>query len=359
MNVGEAIDHYRIFDRYPVEPHLFVRFGNCLIKILANNKTVVDELTSYFQEFVVSSGLADITISVHEAPEFVTMENFIVKQPDPGKTKIKEEYVDLDDGRIVHKRLTGMIFIFGRGNHIAIGPCLGNLNQVVNFINNRYIEWLLCRGCLLGHAAAVAWRNKGLALSGFSGAGKSTLALRLMEKGLNFISNDRLMVENTEEGMTLHGVAKLPRINPGTALNSESLAHLVPEDDKKRFAALPLKELWQVENKYDVPIDTCYGPKRFILDAKMIGLVVLDWKPQNGKLIVERITDGDRRKALLAAFIKETGLFFLPAGDCRMPVPTVDNYQQLLADVDMWAFTGGADFDKAADTCLSFLLKND
>ena len=68
-----------------------------------------------------------------------------MKTPDPGKTKIKEEYVDLDDGRIVRKRLTGMLFVFGGGQNVAVGPCGANLNQVINFINNRYIEWLLCR----------------------------------------------------------------------------------------------------------------------------------------------------------------------------------------------------------------------
>ena len=64
--------------------------------------------------------------------------------------------------------------------HAAVGPCLANDNQIVNFINNRLIEVRLRAGDLLFHAAGVARNGRGLALAGFSGAGKSTLALAIM-----------------------------------------------------------------------------------------------------------------------------------------------------------------------------------
>jgi HprK-related kinase B len=79
----------------------------------------------------------DISISAHEAPAKELSVTDTIKQPDPGKFKIKEEYVELADGRVVRKRLTGMVFVFGNGENVAVGSCLDNLNQVVNFINNQ------------------------------------------------------------------------------------------------------------------------------------------------------------------------------------------------------------------------------
>lgn len=43
------------------------------------------------------------------------------EEPDPGKSKVKEEYADFPDGRLVRKRLTGMVFVFGEGDHLAMG----------------------------------------------------------------------------------------------------------------------------------------------------------------------------------------------------------------------------------------------
>ena len=64
-----------------------------------------------------------------------------LKDPKPGKSKIKEEYGDLEGNRLVCKRLTGMVFVFGGETNLALGPCLVNSNLVVNFINNSRIQW--------------------------------------------------------------------------------------------------------------------------------------------------------------------------------------------------------------------------
>ena len=177
---------------------------------------------------------------------------FTIKQPDQGKNRIKEEFLELDGGRLVRKRLTGMYFLFGQDVNLAVGPCVENDNQVVNFINNRLIQWELDRGGLLAHAAAVNHQGRGLALAGFSGMGKSTLALHLMSRGLNFISNDRLLVQEAGRGVVMRGVPKLPRINPGTALNNPDLVSVIPEDEKEVFGQMSTDEIWTLEHKYDV-----------------------------------------------------------------------------------------------------------
>ncbi|GBC59633.1 hypothetical protein DENIS_0572 [Desulfonema ishimotonii] len=350
----EIIQKYR--EAYPAVHRMALVFGNCRIRVTANSEHLIDELTTYYGTFVTPDAPdnADIGITVHEAPTPELPERFTVRQPDPGKTKIKEEYLDLANGRIVRKRLTGMIFVFGEGENLAIGPCMENSNQVVNFINNRFIEWELCRGCLLGHAAGVICDGKGLALAGFSGAGKSTLALHIMSRGATFVSNDRLMIEQQDSGLIMYGVAKLPRINPGTILNNPDLASVMTADERRRFSGLPKAELWNLEYKYDAPIDICFGPDRFELDAPMNALAILNWKHGAGPMSVREVRLSERAD-LLPAFMKSTGLFFTPCDGCGMPEPSAENYAQYLSLCRVLEFSGGVDFKKAAEICVTFL----
>ncbi|MEZ4524631.1 MAG: HprK-related kinase B [Desulfobacterales bacterium] len=335
---------------------IHLTFGNCCMEVAANQKEITEKLRAYYGHFVQSRGMAQIVITVHEAdvPQFD--QEFGTKEPDPGKSKIKEEYIDLSDGRVVRKRLTGMVFLFGEGENLAVGPCLANISQVVNFINNRFIEWELCRGCLLGHAAGIAWKGKGLALAGFSGAGKSTLALHVMNQGASFVSNDRLMIEKKKNGLIMHGIAKLPRINPGTILNNPSLEKILTDAERVQFSGLPKDDLWKLEHKFDASIDECFGPDRFVLDAPMRVLVILNWKYNAGPTTVRRVNLAER-KDLLPAFMKSVGLFFMPANGCRMPEPSEKNYMDHLSLCTVVEFAGGIDFETAAKTCFSLLEK--
>jgi HprK-related kinase B len=341
--------------RFPTRHRLFLAFDGCSFEIRISNRILLEKLYRYYRPFVAGSGPVDVLITIHQADVDISAA-YTTKMPESGKTKIKEEFVDLPDGRIVRKRLTRMLFVFGGMNNLAIGPCTANDNQVVNFINNRFIEWKLKRGCLLGHAAGVMHNDRGLALAGFSGMGKSTLALHLMTRGTNFVSNDRLMVKNTtNDCVTMCGVAKLPRVNPGTVLNNENLTSVIPAHERQRFSRLFGEDLWSLEHKYDVDIERCYGPERFILSAPLDILVILNWRRNNSPVQANRVTM-DERPDLLPAFMKETGLFYSPADHEPHTFPA-ESYLELLREVTVIELSGGVDFGRGADICMDFLDK--
>ena len=338
----------------PANRELHLDLGGCRIRVLSSTSALNDALADYFKEFITGEGETQITLSAHESPDVECDLTFNVKTPDPGKTKIKEEWVDLPDGRVVRKRLTGMHFIFGQGENVAVGPCLENSNQVINFVNNRFIEWKLNRGGFLGHAAGVRSGERGISLAGFSGAGKSTLALHLMSKGTTFVSNDRIMVEPNGNGLLMYGVAKQPRINPGTALNNPDLHCIVEPDLREKFLAMSPDELWQLEHKYDALIDECYGPGRFELRCPMDALVILNWKREDTPMRAA-LVDPRERTDLLPAFMKSTGLFYLPDNPARREDPGIEAYAELLARTKVIEIAGGVDFDRASDVCLHFM----
>jgi len=348
-------------------PHaLYLDLGDCRIEVRSNSEALLTELDAYFGGFVAAKGPVDVSVTALEGPAPSIPLDLAAKAPDPGKSKVKEEYADVPGGRLVRKVLTGMVFLFGHGRNLAVGPCLKNANQVINFVNNRYIEHKLHQGCLLGHAAAVGHlmadsgggRLRGLGLCGFSGAGKSTLAMHVMSRGALFVSNDRLLVaaDDTGKGLCMCGVPKLPRINPGTALNNPNLSGVVPLADRKRFLEMDVDHLWHLEHKYDVYLDKCFGEGRFVLQAPMRGLVVLNWKRGAGETDI-RFVKAQDRPDLLPAFMKAAGLFSLPRnGDSQWQDPEAAEYAELLARCDMVEITGGVDFERAADFCIEYLV---
>jgi HprK-related kinase B len=339
----------------PAEERLALRFCEQSIEVRSNCRDLLAYLAGYFEEFQGDpADHPDLAIVALEAPPTDLGLTYTVKPPDPGKDRIKEEFVDLPDGRIVRKRLTGMLFLFGGDLHLAYGPCLENANQVVNFINNRFLQYHLNRGSLLAHAAGVAVGERGLALAGFSGAGKSTLALHLLSRGATFVSNDRLLVSASGTERRMLGVPKLPRVNPGTILHNEALRDVMPPAERAAAAALPADELWQLEQKYDVFIQRCIGPGRFQLQAPLRALCMLTWQRDGG---APRLAPADlaTRPDLLDAFRKPVGLFYEDEGLEERPDFTPAAYLEAMGDAPVFELSGGVDFDRAASWCLHFL----
>jgi len=336
--------------------HAFsVKFGGCLITIKSNSAELNARLKDYLSPFLAEGRAPDMEIIAIDAPPPRIAFPLNVKTPDPGKTKIKEEYHDFQGGRLVLKRITGMVFIFGGGTHIGIGPALKEYNQVINFINSRYIQWELDKGGLLMHAAGVSIGGTGLALSGFSGRGKSTLALSMMSMGADFVSNDRLIVNESEGALRMNGVAKLPRVNPGTLINNPDIASILSPVDRREYEKMDQSALWNLERKHDVLIEECFGAGKFALSAEMRGLVVLNWD-MNTKA-PPRITRSEisENRRLLGAFMKSVGLFYESGPYTAEQDFSEEAYIELLSSCPVYEITGGVNFPFAAKELMGMM----
>ncbi len=348
----EIADFYKYIHHVPYK--LGLQFGNCRIRVQTNSESLCLHLAHYYEDFQRHDDAEphiEISAVDTEIQDFNV--DFEVRQPEPGKRKIKEEFHDFKDGRLVRKRLTGMCFVFGKAFNLAVGPCFENDNQVINFINNRFIEWMLNQDMLLAHGAGVFLDGKGIAMAGFSGMGKSTLALHLMSRGFNFISNDRLLIDLKDGQLNMWGVPKLPRINPGTAMNNPDLQAILSPTEKNRMEAMDPEKLWHLEDKYDVYLDQCYGPNRFHLHAPISLIVILNWDHEYKDPIFNRVDLWNRRD-LLPAFMKSPGLFYQPEPGRGMDF-SVEAYLNRLRGCPVLEITGGVDFNRAVETCMEQL----
>ncbi len=353
LTVSDTVNRFQ--SKYSTPYCMSLGFNGCNILLTSNSFELINKLTIYYRDFV-NEDLSEFAINVvaieADAPAFDL--DFTVKVPDPGKTKIKEEFVDLSDGRIVRKRLTGVQFTFGSGKHLAIGPVTENYNQIVNFVNNRYIEWFVKRGYLLVHAAGIKFKDKGIILSGFSGMGKSTLALNFMSRGSQFISNDRILFKKDGLALKMLGVPKLPRVNPGTILNNPDLDPVITEDEKIQFSDIPKDNLWELENKYDVDIDQCFGKDKFLLHSNTDLIICLNWDRRKSFPEINKVDLRDRRD-LLRNLMKSLGLFFEFNNGSINKNPTEEEYLECINATTVVEIKGGVDFDIAAEACIKFL----
>lgn len=354
-------------ERYPLSARgpLGLKVGDCCFAIDASSEALLEELRHYFGGLVDEAAAEhpDIHIEAFHAPRTEPYEvPFEDWKREPGK-KLKEAFADIEGGRVVHKVRTGMQFMLGPGNKIAVGDCLGNPNQVINFINSQYMNWLLHRGYALCHSAGVvidddAGRERGLGIAATSGAGKSTLALHLMNRGFSYTSNDRLLVRRSDAGTTMSGVPKLPRINPGTILNNATLAGILSDERRAELEDLPPGELWELEEKYDVFVEQLYG-REIRMVAPIEAFFVLDWSrhDEGGPTLAK--VDLAEREDLLALIMKPPGPFYeppdgSPPSGVMRPVPA--HYLEHLSGIEVYEISGGVDFEAAMDMVMYEVL---
>jgi HprK-related kinase B len=353
---AKLADHAARFLSQHAAPHrLTIDIEGCVIRIAATSEPLAAALRHYYRAHVVRDRpAAEFELVSIEAEEQKIDVDLEVYPPAPGKTRIKDEYIDYPDGRLLRKRATGMVFLFGPEHNVAIGPCLANLNQVVNFINNRFIDRQIRRGYLLCHAAGVARGDRGIAVAGVAGRGKSTLALHLIGGGFHFVSNDRLLIHRRHDVISMVGLPKHPRVNPGTLLNNEKLLDILSPEQQRTFAALPRDELWDLEYKFDVDVERVFGTGRSRLSTTMIGAVILNWERGGGPTRAD-VIDLRTRPDLLAALTKSPGVHYRRRQGAPELAGSDADYLAVLEQRPILEISGDIDFAHAANVCRELL----
>lgn len=339
---------------------LLLNLGECSIRLRSNSKPMLNRLGKYFQHILNKTGTANIEIAAIEAPTADLPLTFRDWPREPGKSGRKDACLDIPGGRLVQKVRTGMLFLQSENWKIAYGPCLDNDNQVINFINSQYMNWLQHRGWLICHAAGISYLNRGLAMAGFSGGGKSTLMLKLLDQEkVNYLTNDRLFIRRTQAGIVHSaGIPKLPRINPGTIIHNPKLAELIPAQRRKTLLELPTEELWNLDEKHDVYIDRIYGKNRIILQTPLNALMVLNWQRNGSRPLQIRSVVLRERTELLKSIMKSPGPFYqFPNGSFLSGSETFDQnaYLEVLANVPVYEAYGKVDFKNLSTYCIKIL----
>jgi len=232
----------------------------------------------------------------------------------------------------------------------AIGELNKHSSQVINFINNQFLNHHQRDGYLLGHASAFDIDGNVTAIAASSGGGKSTLMLKALETATaRFLSNDRILFKPENGWVSVLGVAKHPRVNPGTLIHSERLIDILPTEERDRFTDMPKSQLWDIEQKYDVLIPNAYGEGKTALSGTLKHLILLDWALDATAPTAQSSVDITQTPEALEGLRKSPGPFFQHV-DGHFPTEQAQSakiYAEHLASVEVLRLTGTIDFERA------------
>lgn len=354
-----ALTHTLQGDAELLDESLDLELGGYTMRIRSNHLPLLKRLAKYFAHVAPGTSEPDIEILAIEREVVDSGLEFTDWAREPGKTGRKDAYFDIPGTRVVLKVRTGMLFLQSENARIAAGPCLQYDNQVINFINSQYMNWLQHNGWLICHASGLEIKGQGVGLAGFSGGGKSTLMLNLLDDdGVNYLTNDRLFIRSGNKSVLARGIPKLPRINPGTIVHNQRLQGLLSKERREELLRLPPQELWDLEEKYDVHVEQVYGAQRISTEAALHSFVILNWQRNSMDETQVKAVDIGQRRELLAALMKSPGPFYqYTDGSFHSDTATFDEqaYLDALDGVTIYEITGRVDFAVAESRLIELL----
>ncbi len=312
------------------------RIAGTPVSIAVNHPTLAARVERYFSPFAdepADDAIRVVGLHDLEAP----LDRDRLRQLQHHSGSPKEAYYDVDDLRVVLKTRTGVVHYLKDREFHAIGDLIRFPRQLLNLVSAAYAYSLRQEGYLALHAAGVSSNGTGIAFAANSGSGKSSVALRLLEAGNDFVSNDRIYLKRDGDAVVMAGVPKWPRVNPGTLLSMESLRGLMAEEKRKLYSRMPPEELWHVEDKHDVRVDSVFGTGRIALRSRLWELYVLNWRRQSGPMSVTEVSPGDLPALVMP--VTKTSVYDPP----WTAAPTDEELHEALGPVHVFSVRDGLD----------------
>jgi HprK-related kinase B len=378
-NAEEAAKYLQ--DDYSLSQNIvYLNINGFIVGLYSNSEELLNLYRHYFKAVIdqLHPTETDIDILAIERPQVelaVDFHDWLREEPNKArKDAIYDLSADQDNAsgnaRLLKKVRTGMVFLQSQSHLIAAGECLKNANQVINFINNQYLNYalnqqnVLRQPSVLCHAAGLTYQDQALGMAAFSGGGKSTLMLHMLsQEGCRFLSNDRVILQRQsppdEAQILATGIPKLPRVNPGTILNNPKLAHMIGEEKRRALLALPRQELWDLEDKYDVMIEDCYGPDKIQYQSAINNFLILNWSHNSTDEVSIEPVNLEQRQDLLAPIMKSPGPFYQYADGSLFQHLTPLNeseYLDIFENINTYEVCGQIDFDRLSRVCFEEIL---
>ena len=297
-----------------------LRFNQFELEFASQDETLFAAVAEYYRPFIAADGKAapDSSVYAFQLPgksSTFNMRDF--SRVERGK-KIKEEFIDIFEGRVVRKKRSKVEMFFDGRNNVIFGSLHDNLHQVCHLINIVYSRYFLVnRGYMLWHAAAMGdpTTGKAAAIAGLGDTALNTIIMRLLEQDFCFCTYDRLMVRGGGDEVHALGYPKRPFCNAAAVLNNPRLAPIVPVEELAKLKAMPAREVLALDLTYDIPVEKIYGPDRYRLECELSSLYLIKWTAdRNVQPRITRLEPGMAMKEL-ALYYKDLGVFDL--NNCR------------------------------------------
>lgn len=191
-------------ERTDVKEELFIKLGETVFKVCSMQNTL-----RYLKFKSVGNLVVEKPVDKYdEVFYFLEIESSVLANilPEPLKTA-KGRYVHTcEEGKFAVSSEYGFFSLYVEKSHETFIWMCPDKYSVSAFITHPFrmeLSWWALRNDLLFlHSAALGMEGKGIILSGAGGSGKSTLALSGMILGMDYLSDDYVLVD-PKEGPTL------------------------------------------------------------------------------------------------------------------------------------------------------------
>lgn len=346
---------HAVAEHHPLRAAISFAIHDFGVRVEANSPTLIEAMRQHFAQQLCEIRVCDMCVVAIEAssPELgLSFQDWSRDARSPSR----EQYVDIDGGRVVRKPKSGLQFLLGPDISLAVGECSRHPYQLIELVNARYMERLAQHGWLACRAAGVALGDRGVVVCGPPSSGKSTLALQLLaaSERASLLSCDRLMIQAHEGGARVAGVPNAVRVHPGTLLGTPALRSQLSAARQAELANLTGTDLWALEEKHSLPVRALFGQRSLQLMAAVRALVVLNWQPARfGELSVERCRLGDRPE--FASWLARRAGPFCRGHIGRSQMIDLAPFLEQLADLPVLELRGQVNFARATELCLELL----
>ncbi|OPY59385.1 MAG: HPr kinase/phosphorylase [Pelotomaculum sp. PtaU1.Bin035] len=271
--------------------------GGVLINVSANNQDALVSFGKWLKPFIVETGGS---ISKKQSGINVNIYNLEDNEEPPINIPGREncfysgyeaDYYWLNECLLVD---------YGDIGRLIVDRGQGHLTGYINFARFLKKPWsfqdvfgqlfglLREKGIYLYHAGAVSINGCGLLLAGRSGSGKSTLSLRLLDKGFNFIADDRCFLREKGGDIEIIGFLEPVRMYPYNIARIDTQVHLNEACGQNQGSG---------DEKVSFDVDNYY-PDAVKKSSMLKAIVFPVWEPA-GKSRLEPLAPGAALKELL------------------------------------------------------------
>ncbi len=295
---------------------LRLRFRNVILEIRSNDRLLIDRVREYHRCYVEeddASGEAFQVVHLLHIPGFRSsyeMRDFVRSK---SGRKIKEEFIDLFEGRLVRKKKYGIEAYIDGVNHIMVGDIRENIHQVALFLNVVFARMYLAgRGYLLLNVAAISDGDNVISLASMPNTGTSgTILFDLIERKFKLTAFDRLMVRSRDDLVQAIGYPLHPRVHPGSVLHHDRIMSSLSIGKQTRYRQLGPSELWALDESVQVDVDRIYGEHSTQLFGTLESLYILEWEPESRFVTSFDELSTDELLKMAPVYYKDLGVFDL------------------------------------------------
>ena len=137
---------HAVAEHHPLRASVELAIDEFRVRIASNSEELIGRLRDYYRPNLTELQDCDLMLVAIESRSPELGLRFESRRADAVPGGRKEEYADIDGGRVVRKAETGLQFLLGSDMTLAVGACAENPLQIAHLVTRRCAELVAQRG---------------------------------------------------------------------------------------------------------------------------------------------------------------------------------------------------------------------